>query len=169
MKRSSNSNKVSKQTINAEKSNLINNSGNNINEIIINREKRVFSSAQAKKPIIKDSTKGTSSGKKTDNFQKKSTIFTRNKDASPTRISDIYKSSINNDNRSNDKTDISENIKASPQNNDLRKLISDVNKITIDITKVNDKNSNLRVSDPNRLHLVNEQSKISNKKSIQKK
>ncbi len=60
-------------------------------------------------------------------------------------------------------------MKISIQNSDLKKLRSEVNKVTIDISKPFERNSNLRTSDPNRLNLINDVSKTPNKKHQQKK
>ena len=170
MKRNSNVNKSSKQSFNAVDKSLIGKD----NEIIINREKRVFSSANAKKPIIKENSvkaaNSTNSGKKTEIFQKKTTVFTRNKEASPTRASDIYKSAVNAENKMGEKTGITYEHKPTTMS-DIKKAISDTNKVTIDLTKITNKNADMiRASDPNKLNTISDLNKIPpNKKTIQKK
>lgn len=159
-------------------SNVTKNSKNMLKdtEIIINREKRVFSSAQAKKPAFKDNSakhsnnnsgSGSGSGKKTEIFQKKATFVTRNKEASPTRAGEIYKSAVSASSKMDEGFEL---IKNSNQSSDLKKLISEVNKVTIDISKPSSNViSNNRVSDPNKLITVNDLTKNYQKKAIQKK
>ena len=134
------------------------------------KEKKTFTSALKKKPIIKESfNRNSSNAKKTDNLPSKKTFFNgRSKDASPnrdtnkamisndiSRVSDINKITINNE------IDIN---KSAIMGCESKISMSDLIIVSIDISRESLKN--VRISDTNKF---NNENKIPKKNVIKNK